>query len=142
MGEQTLFKYFPSVKDIPTSLNSILERSEALLEERKAEKKKPLKVLENVLKSITDGSQGKDIYEINKKIIDLSEPMLTEEAEQGMKDEMHAPLSPDGRDIKNIYNTIYENGMSDMLDEHKFGNLFSMYERLIKMETEYGKIKH
>lgn len=141
MGKQTLFKYFPSIKDVPTSLNSILERSEALLDERKADKKKPLVVLENVLKSITDGSQGKDIYEINRKIIDLSEPMLTEEAEQGMKEEMHAPLSPDGRDIKNIYNIIYENGMSDMLDEHKFGNLFGMYEKLIKMETEYGKVR-
>jgi hypothetical protein len=91
---------------------------------------------------MTDGSQGKDIYEINKKIIDLSEPMLTDEAEQGMKDEMHAPLSPDGRDIKNIYNIIYENGMSDMLDEHKFGNLFGMYEKLIKMEKGYEKVKH
>jgi 5'-3' exonuclease len=139
LGEQTLIKLFPEIKDKKTSLEAIIERSKVLLEERKADKKKPLKSLENIINRVTDGIQGKDIYEINKKIIDLSVPLLTEEAIKGLKNELYAPMTVEDRDIKNIYEIIYNNGMSDMLDESKFGNLFGMYERVIVKEKEYAK---
>ena len=139
MGEQTLLKLFPEMKTEKTSLEAIVARSKELLSERKEQKKKPLKSLENIINGVTDGAQGKDIYEINKKIIDLSEPLLTEEALNGLKEEMYAPLSDDDRDIKNIYEIIEENERSDMLDEKKFGSLFGMYERIIKSEKEYAK---
>lgn len=139
LGEQTLIKLFPEIKDKKTSLEAIVERSKVLLEERKADKKKPLKSLENIVNRVTDGIQGKDIYEINKKIIDLSEPLLTDEASNGLKEEMYAPMSVDGRDIKNVYDIITKNGMSDLTNEKVFGNLFGYFERIIKTETEYAK---
>ena len=139
LGEQTLIKLFPEIKDKKTSLEAIIERSKVLLEERKADKKKPLKSLENIINRVTDGIQGKDIYEINKKIIDLSVPLLTEEAIEGLKNELYAPMTVEDRDIKNIYEIIYNNGMSDMFDESKFGNLFGIYERVIVKEKEYAK---
>lgn len=139
LGEQTLLKLFPEIKDKKTSLEAIVERSKVLLEERKADKKKPLKSLENIVNRVTDGIQGKDIFEINKKIIDLSEPLLTDEALNGLKEEMYAPLSDEDRDIKNIYQIITENEMDDMLNEDKFGSLFGMYERVIVKEKEYTK---
>jgi len=137
LGEQTLIKLFPEIKDKKTSLEAVIERSNELLEERKAAKKKPLKSLENIVNGVTDGIQGNKIYEINKKIIDLSEPLLTNDAIGGLKEEMYAPLGNEDRDIKNVYTIIKENGMNDMLDESKFGALFGMYERIIKMEKEY-----
>lgn len=139
IGEQTLLKLFPEIKDKKTTLEAVIERSKVLLEERKENKKKPLKSLENIVNCVTDGIQGKDIYEINKKIIDLSEPLLTEEAINSMKDEMYAPLNTDDRDIKNIYNIIVENGMSDLTDEKVFGNLFGYFEKIIKTEKEFSK---
>ena len=139
LGEQTLIKLFPEIKDKKTSLEAVIERSNELLEERKAAKKKPLKSLENIVNGVTDGIQGNKIYEINKKIIDLSEPLLTNDAIDGLKEEMYAPLGDEDRDIKNVYTIIKENGMNDMLDESKFGALFGMYERIIKMEKEYSK---
>ena len=139
LGEQTLIKLFPEIKDKKTSLEAVIERSKELLEERKAAKKKPLKSLENIVNGVTDGIQGNKIYEINKKIIDLSEPLLTNDAIDGLKEEMYAPLGDEDRDIKNVYTIIKENGMNDMLDETKFGALFCMYERIIKMEKEYLK---
>jgi len=137
IGEQTLIKLFPEIKDKKTTLEAIVERSKEILEERKANKKKPLKSLENIVNCITDGIQGEDIYEINKKIIDLSEPLLTKEAIDGLNDEMYAPMNVEDRDIKNIYEIIEGNGMSDLLDETKFGSLFGLYERIIVMEKEY-----
>lgn len=137
LGEQTLIKLFPEIKNKKTSLEAIVERSKELLEERKANKKKPLKSLENIVNCVTDGIQGKDIYKINKKIIDLSLPLLTDEAINGMKNEMYIPMNTDDRDIKNVYNIIAENGMNDLLNENIFGNLFGMYERIIKTEKSY-----
>lgn len=139
MGEQTLVKLFPEMIDKKTSIEAVIERSKELLEERKAQKKKPLKSLENIVNGVTDGIQGKKIYEINKKIIDLSEPLLTKEALEGLNDEMYAPLGDDDRDIKNIYQIISDNGMNDLLDEKKFGSLFGCFERTIKSEKEYSK---
>ena len=136
LGEQTLIKLFPEIKDKKTSLEAVIGRSKELLEERKAAKKKPLKSLENIVNGVTDGIQGNKIYEINKKIIDLSEPLLTNDAIDGLKEEMYAPLGDEDRDIKNVYTIIKENGMNDMLDETKFGALFGMYERIIKMESK------
>ena len=139
LGEQTLLKMFPEIKNEKTSVEALVERSKVLLEERKAAKKKPLKVLENIVNRVTDGVQGKDIYEINKKIIDLSIPLLTKEAVLGLKEELYAPMSDEDRSIDNIYNIISENGMNDLLNEKVFGNLFGMFERIIKSEKEYGK---
>ena len=141
LGEQTLLKLFPEIKKEKTSVEALVERSKVLLEERKAAKKKPLKVLENIVNRVTDGVQGKDIYEINKKIIDLSVPLLTKEAVLGLKEELYAPMSDEDRSIDNIYNIISENGMNDLLNEKVFGNLFGMFERIIKSEKEYGKRK-
>ena len=118
-----------------------MERSKELLEERKADKKKPLKSLENIVNGVTDGIQGNKIYEINKKIIDLSEPLLTEEAKNGLKEEMYAPLGDDDRNIKNIYQIVKDNGMNDLLDEKKFGSIFGMYERIIKTEKSYEQVR-
>lgn len=137
LGETTLFKLFPEIKSQKTTLNEILERTKKLLEERKANKKKPLKSLENVLNKVTDGSQGERLYEINKKIIDLSEPLLTDEAIQELESTMYAPIDPEGRDIKNVYGIIQENGMNDLLDENKFGSLFGGFERIITNEKKY-----
>ena len=139
IGEQTLLKLFPEIKTDRTSLEAIVARSRELLEERKAEKKKPLKSLENIVNVVTDGVQGKDIYEINRKIIDLSEPLLTDEAKDGMDAEMHAPLSHEGRDVKNIYEIIDKNEFYDILDEKVFGSIFGMYEHIMKMEKKYGQ---
>ena len=61
MGEQTLVKLFPEMIDKKTSIEAVIERSKELLEERKAQKKKPLKSLENIVNGVTDGIQGKKI---------------------------------------------------------------------------------
>jgi 5'-3' exonuclease len=140
-GEATLEKHYPQIKAREGTLNEFLDTCRQLVEERTSEKKKPLKCLENALNKITDGEQGNKIYEINKKIIDLSEPLLTEEAKTDMDETMNSPIDPDGRDLKNVYRLIDENGMPDLLDERKFGSLFSLFERIRKSEIEFYKKK-
>ena len=139
MGETTLIKLFPEIKDKKTDLSAVIERSKQLLEERARNKKKPLKTLENILNGVTDGCQGDKLYEINKKIIDLSEPLLTDEAKRSLDDELYSVMDTSGRDIKNVYRIIGENNMTELTDENKFSRIFSPFDRIIMMEKKRYK---
>lgn len=137
MGEATLEKYYPQIKTENATLEGFLETCKTILEERKATKKKPLKCLENAINKVTDGCQGEMIYEINRKIIDLKKPLLTDEALEELDFLNSSPIDPEGRSTRNVYNIIYKNGMNEILDDNKFGSLFGMYERLKKKEIEF-----
>lgn len=137
MGETTLEKYYPQIKSEKATLEGFLDTCKQLLEERKAEKKKPLKCLENALNSVTDGCHGDKIYEVNKKIIDLSEPLLTEEAKEELENIYAAPIDPEGRDIRNVYRIIEANGFSELYKSEPFSNLFGQFERIKKKEIEF-----
>ena len=145
IGETTLIKLFPQIKDTKTDLSVIIERSKQLLEEREQNKKKPLKSLENIINGVTDGCQGDKLYEINQKIIDLSEPLLTDEARESLTDELYGIMDTSDRDIKNVYKLVNEFDLTELTNEEKFSNLFSPFGRIIMMENkrfkEYGEFK-
>jgi 5'-3' exonuclease len=134
LGEQTLIKYFPELVTTKTDLETVVRRSKELLEERKANKQKPLKVLENIVNGVTDGCQGDRLYEINRKIIDLSEPLLTEDARKELDNTAYEVIDTTDRSTKNVYRIIEEHKMYEMLDEKKFGNILAPYSRIIMME--------
>ena len=136
VGNETLAKLFPEIKEKKIDLGFILRRSRELLDERKANKKKPLKSLENIINGVTDGCQGDRLYEINEKIIDLSKPLLTDEAREAMDDEFYAPIDTADRSIKNVYEIVKENKVNEILDEQKFGNILEPFGRIIMMENK------
>lgn len=139
MGETTFFKHFPSAVKEKITLDEVLSTAKKINEERANNKQKPLKVLENVINKITEGSQGTEIYEINRKIIDLSEPLITKEAQEDLDEMMYAPLDPEGRDVKNVYKIIKDNGMTDLLNEYTFSSIFAPFSKLIDNEKKYYK---
>jgi 5'-3' exonuclease len=135
VGNKTLIDLFPQIRAEKIDLSFIMRRSKELLEERKANKKKPLKSLENILNGVTDGCQGDKLYEINQKIIDLSEPLLTDEAIETMNNELYAPIDTSDLSAKNAYEIIKDNNMNEVLDETKFGNLLEPFNRIQMMEN-------
>lgn len=139
VGEKGLLKQFPEIISQKCTLNEILQRARDIQSDRLQHKKKPLKSLENMLNCVTDGEQGKDIYEINEKIIDLKNPLLTEEAIKSLTEELYAPIDPDDRDLNNVYQIINDNGITKLQDENIFGNVFGPFERICKMEKKYFK---
>ena len=139
LGEKTLMNYFPEIIDHKIDLETVVRRSRELLEERKANKQKPLKVLENIVNGVTDGCQGDKLYEINRKIIDLSEPLLTDEARKTLDDTAFYVMDTSERSSKNAYKLIEKYRMFEMLDERKFGDILAPYSRIIMMENRrYG----
>lgn len=139
VGEETLLKHFPELKEREVHLEEILERSKQMIEERKADKKKPLKWTENIINRVTDGIQGEDIFEINEKIINLRKPLLTPEAVEQIDSMMYAPLDPDGRSLQNLYNIILSYGIDELKDSNKFGNFFIEFKYLIDKEEKFFK---
>ena len=139
MGEKTLETYFPQILSQKCTLNEFIDTCKSLLDDRASDKKKPLKCLENAVNGVTNGCQGDKLYEINEKIIDLSTPLLTEEAKSELDEIYNAPLDIEGRDLKNVYSIITRNTMHRLENENTFGRLFGLFERIKKKETELSK---
>lgn len=137
VGETSFLQLFPEAKETKVDLSYIMNRAKIINEERVASKQKPLKALENIVNRVTDGCQGERVYEINKRLIDLSEPLLTKEAEEELESMMHAPLDPDGRDYKNLYKIVLNNDLTDILNEGKFSSFFSDFNQLIENEKKF-----
>jgi len=137
--ENTLLNHFPKLKQSKMSLEEIFEESKQIQESRG---KKPFKVIDNILNGVTKGSQKGSFYEINKKIIDLNEPLLPEEARQSIKSLINLPLDPEGRKYKNVLKMMIEDGVINVLPggENGYLNFMEPFIRLSKKEkTKFKK---
>lgn len=137
VGDKTFFDLFPEVKSRETSLEEIINHAKLINEERAKEKKKPLKSCENIINRVTDGCQGENIFEVNKKIINLKSPLLTDEAINEMESIMYAPIDPDGRSFENLYELLKNDKIYDLIDGERFGNFFLDFKRLVEKEKKY-----
>lgn len=133
-GEKTLFNNFSDIKTRKVTLEEVILKAKKINNDRISEKKKPLQWAKNIVEIITDSSAGTKLYEINKKIIDLKNPLLTKDAECLMRDIMYTPLDPDGRSLTNLYNILTKYGVEDFSDENTFSNFFIDFQYIIEKE--------
>jgi 5'-3' exonuclease len=136
VGEITLFKNFPQLKERKVELEEIIDGARKINEERAKLKQKPLQWAKNIVEGITEGAQGNRIYEINKKIIDLKNPLMTDEAKEIMDSMMYAPIDPEGRSYDNLYKILCDAGVDDLKDPTRFSNFFIEYAYLIDKEKK------
>lgn len=136
VGEITLLKNFPEMKERKVTLDEVIERARKVNEDRLKEKKKPLQWAKNIVEGVTDGAQGDKIYEINKKIIDLKNPLMTDEAKEIMDSMMYSPLDSEGRSYENLYKILCDAGVDDLIDPNRFSNFFIEYSYLIEKEKK------
>ena len=134
LSEDGFYKIYPEAKNKPITVEDFKERVKTLNEERIKGKKNPLKLYENILNGVSNKRYNGDFYEINKKLIDLSEPLLTDEAKEEIDSMMYAPIDPDGRSIKNVYEMIKEDGITDLMGDTKFASFFSVFKKLEETE--------
>lgn len=136
VGEKTLFDNFPEFKTREVTLNEVIDKAKQINDDRKFQKKKPLKWAENIVNKVTDGVQGENIYEINKKIIDLKEPLMPDDAKELLDNMMYAPIDPEDRSLLNLYKILMENDIDDLKDESVFGKFFIEFNFLIDKEKK------
>ena len=145
VGEASLFKFFPEIKDRKVTLEEVINRAKERIAEiekenegkkTKKSQKKPPQMLLNIVNGVSLGMEDGEVYSINDKIINLRKPLLTEEAIAEMDNLIHKPIDPEGRDYRNLYAIIRENKMQDLLDTERFSNFFFSFERIAWKEKK------
>lgn len=139
--ETTLLKHFPELVDREFTLEEILTKAKEIQEERALIKKKPLSALTNILERNTDGKQGKNLFETNKILMDLTTPLITEEGIEKINNLINLPINPDGRSMKNVYTLMKRDGIESRVNSSEYLIPFKkLMEREIKLynrtETE------
>jgi 5'-3' exonuclease len=135
--EKTLLKLIPEIVTKKVTLQEIF----SILKEEQSKRKKPLKAIGNIINGITDGIQGKNLYEINSKIINLKEPLLTEKVIYEINDLIDYPIDPEGRDNKNLFRMMNEDKFFNEIPGKEDGYIEYMrpFLKLIKKEKELFK---
>jgi len=133
LGEDTLLKHFPEVKERKVNISEIIQKAKELQEERLQNKLKPLQILDNISMGITDGIQGNKLYEINDKLVNLKNPLITETALNNLEDLKTLPLDPDDRGVKNAYMLMKEDGMDREIYNYSI-DYFMPFKKLIERE--------
>ena len=136
VGEKTLLSNFDAIKKRKVTLEEVIEKAKEINEKRVLNKKKPLKWADNIVNKVTDGCQGEKIYEINERIIDLKNPLMSDEAKELMESIMYAPIDPEDRTMENLYNIIIKYDIDKLKDPTTFGNFFSEFMYLIDKEKK------
>lgn len=144
LSEGKLFDIMPEMKERPVTVEEVKNRAKTLNEERVNNKKKPLKVLENVINGVSRRNYDGDFYEINEKIINLRKPLLTKSAIEEINAMRYAPIDPEGRSFGNVAVYVAEDDILELLDSNKFSNFFVEFNALAhrektKFEKECGK---
>lgn len=136
LSEKALLEMVPEIKNKIVTIDDVKNKAKLLIEERIRNKKKPLRVHENIVNGISNKEYDGDFYEINEKIIDLKKPLLTETAKEEMVAMMHVPQDPEGRSFKNLYKLIIDEEITDLMSDTKFSSFFSTFKQLEDREKK------
>ena len=139
LGDKTLFKLFPELLEQELTITDILTKAETLLKEDKENT-----ALKNLLTGKTkSGIYGDEYYVINKKIVDLSEPMIDDEGKEMVELYYKETLDPDGRGHRNLIKMMMEDGFFKFLPkgDDAWVNFVKPFLKLTRKEKNNFKTK-
>ena len=131
LGEKTLVKLFPQVQDKSCTVQDILDNA------RNIEQKKLPKSLQNILTGRTkNGILGEEFYKLNKKIVDLQNPLITDEGKELVKQIQTDTIDPTDRGYKNLMRMMMEDGLFKYLpkNDEAWVNFLKPFMKLTRKE--------
>ena len=131
LGEKTLLKYFPELQDKPCTIEEILDNA------RNIPQKKPIKVLNNILIGKSKSTiLGEEFYATNKKIVDLSNPLITDDGKELVMQILTEDIDPTDRGYKNLMRMMMEDGLFKYLpkNDEAWVNFLKPFMKLIRKE--------
>lgn len=131
LGEKTLLKLFPEIGERYYSIDEVLDKTKVL----KAKKK--LKVIENILIGKTKyGIFGNEIYLLNKKIVDLRNPIISEDGKKIVNQIYSDTIDPTDRGYRNLMRFMIEDGLFNFLpkNDDAWVEFFQPFTKLIRKE--------
>jgi 5'-3' exonuclease len=139
LGEKTLVKLFPEILENEISVDDILIKAEKIFESDKNNS-----TIKNLLTGKTKtGIYGQEFFIINKQIIDLSEPLITEEGKEIVELYYKETLDPDGRGYRNLIRMMMEDGFFKYLPkgDDNWVNFITPFLKLTRKEKRNYKQK-
>lgn len=107
LGDKTLLKFFPELSEKELEYTEILEKAEKILKEEKTNSS-----LKNLLSGKTKtGIYGEEYFQVNKKIIDLSNPLISDDAKNIVEEAYKETLDPEGRGYQNLMRMMTNDGI-------------------------------
>ena len=134
MGEKTLVKFFPEILDSKVTLTDILKKSQTLLNEKQKNV-----ALSNLLSGKTkEGILGDEFFKTNKKLVDLSEPLIDEEGKEMVRLYYSESMDPDGRGHRNLIRMMMEDGFFKYLPkgDDAWVNFLKPFMKLTRKEKQ------
>jgi DNA polymerase-1 len=139
LGIKTLLSIFPEITTTAMSIEQIREKTNLLFEDNRSSK-----LLANMLTGVTKhGVFGDEFYVVIQRMVDLSEPFLTEEAKEGVISLLNDVIDPEGRSYKNTIKMMSEDGLFNVLPKRDdaWTNFFNPFLRLTRKEKNKRLIK-
>jgi 5'-3' exonuclease len=130
LGEDTLLKHIPELKNTPLNIENIQNFIINLQQERTTKKLKPLGVFENFINRITDSSFGKEIFELNEKIINLKTPLITQDGIVELEELKKDTIVTENINIKEVYNKLKRDGLDKVIGENSFVDYLLPFKKL------------
>ena len=140
LGEKTLIKLFPELLDKEVNITDILTKGEELLKEDKGNL-----ALINLLTGRTkEGIFGNEFYDVNKKLVDLSEPLISEDDKKIVNTYYSESIDPDGRGHKNIIKMMMKDGLFKYLpkNDDSWVKFLTPFLKLTRKEKTKFKTKN
>ena len=131
LGEKTLIKYFPQMQEKPCTIEELLDIAGNIPQ------KKPIKTLLNILTGKTKSTiLGEEFYNTNKKIVDLSNPLITDDGKTLVEQIYTDTIDPTDRGYKNLMRMMMEDGLFKYLpkDDEAWVNFLTPFTKLIRKE--------
>lgn len=137
LGIKRFLSLFPELKTRKMTMDEIVEQSQLIFESDKNNG-----TIKNLLSGVTKyGVLGDEFLEINKKIVILDHPLLTDEAKEGIESLINDDLDTEGRSYKNIMRMMMEDGMFSTLpkSDDAWVNFLNPFLRLTRKEKNKSR---
>ena len=131
LGEKTLVKMFPQLQEKPCTIEEILDNARNITQD------KPSKTLTNLLTGKTKSTiLGEQFYETNKKIVDLTNPLITEDGKELVEQILTDTIDPTDRGYKNLMRMMMEDGLFKYLpkNDEAWVNFLKPFMKLTRKE--------
>ncbi len=139
LGLKKLIKLFPDIQQRPITISEIKTTSNLLLEDDRDNY-----LLKNLLTGVTKiGVFGDEYFHVMEQLIELTNPILTQEAKETINLLISDILDPDGRSYKNIMKYMMEDGIYNLLprSEDGFSNFMRPFLILTRKEKNKTRTK-
>ena len=111
LGIKKLLNLCPELKIRPVTIDEVRSKGNLLFEENSSNT-----TIKNLLTGVTkEGVYGEEFFEINTKIIDLSNPFVSDEAKEEIKSLITENMDTTGRSYKNTMKMMMEDGLFNVL---------------------------